>query len=106
MTISLSSYLMQASTIERLILIGIQINLAELFIVAPMVHQLDAELIINQPFYDQTIFQSSLNLQQLSIKIDHMTMLEIRYLLSSMIHLTYLTLHIYNTENDLINGHT
>ncbi len=105
-TISSSSFVMQTSAIERLILTGISINLHELFIVAPILRQLDARLIVNQSFYDEMIFQPPFNLQQLSIKTDHITILEIKRLLSSMIRLTHLTLDIDNTESDLINGHT
>jgi hypothetical protein len=97
---------MQKSNIECLTLTGIQINLYELLIVAPMLHQLDARLLIHQTIYENMMFQSSFNLQQLSITINHITKLEIKHLLSSMIDLTHLTLHVNETESDLINGHT
>jgi hypothetical protein len=86
--------MMQKSNIECLTLTGIQINLYELLVVAPMLRQLDAKLLIHQPIYENMMFQSSFNLQQLSITINHITKLEIKLLLSSMIHLTHLTLHV------------
>jgi hypothetical protein len=105
-TISSSSFMMQTSDIERLTLTGIQINLHYLLVVTPKLRQLDVKLIVNQPVYDDTIFQQRFNLQQLSITTNHITIFEIRRLLSSMIRLTHLTLHIYNIESDLTNGHT
>ncbi|CAF2757505.1 unnamed protein product [Rotaria sp. Silwood2] len=105
MTIS-SSFIMQTSNIECLTLTGIQINLYELLVVAPMLRQLDAKLLIHQPIYDNIMLQPSFNLQQLSITINHITILEIKRLLSAMMHLTHLTFHVNETESDLINGHT
>jgi hypothetical protein len=105
MTISSSSFMMQKSNIECLTLKGIQINLYELVVVAPMLRQLDANLLIHQSIYDNTMFQPSFNFHQLSITINHITILEIKNLLSSMTHLTHFTLHVNETESDLINGH-
>ncbi|CAF4322829.1 unnamed protein product, partial [Rotaria sordida] len=50
------------------------------------------------------IFQPSINLQQLSITNNRMTMLEIRRLLLPMTRLTHLSLNISNVESDMING--
>jgi hypothetical protein len=96
---------MQTSTIECLTLTGIQINLYQLLVVAPMLRQLDANLFVCQPISDDMIFQSPFNLRQLSIRINRITMLKIKRLLSLIIRLTHLTLHIDETESDMINGH-
>jgi hypothetical protein len=104
-TISSSSFLLQTSTIECLTLTGIQINLYQLFVVAPMLRQIDAKFFVRQPIYNDMIFQPPVNLQQLSIMTNCITMLEIKRLISSMIRLTHLTLHIIETKSDLINGH-
>jgi hypothetical protein len=73
--------MMQTSAIECLILTGIQINLQQLLIVAPMLRQLDAKLFVRQPIYDDMIFQPPVNLQQLSITTNCITMLEIKRLI-------------------------
>jgi hypothetical protein len=103
--ISPSSCSIQTSTIECLTIKGIRINLHEIFIIAPRLRQLNVELIVNQIFDMNMIFQPPYNLQQLSLTIGHITMLEMRHLLAPMIRLTHLTLHIKNVENDSCNGH-
>ncbi|CAF0935104.1 unnamed protein product [Rotaria sordida] len=99
-----TSSLIQTSTIECLTVIGIQINLHQIFAIAPMLRQLNVKLIVTQFYEIDTIFQPSINLQQLSINNNRMTMFEIRHLLSSMTCLTYLSLDIDNVDNDMING--
>ncbi|CAF1145848.1 unnamed protein product [Rotaria sordida] len=103
LTISLSS-LIQTSLIEYLTIIGIQINLHQIFAIAPMLRQLNVELIVTQFSDINMIFQPSINLQQLSITNNRMTMLEIRRLLLPMTRLTHLSLNISNVESDMING--
>ncbi|CAF4309398.1 unnamed protein product, partial [Rotaria sordida] len=103
LTIS-SSSLIQTSLIEYLTIIGIQINLYQIFAIAPMLRQLNVELIVTQFSDINMIFQPSINLQQLSITNNRMTMLEIRRLLLPMTRLTHLSLNISNVESDMING--
>ncbi|CAF3930779.1 unnamed protein product, partial [Rotaria sp. Silwood1] len=100
-----SSSLMQTSTIECLAIIGRQINLHQIFAIAPMLRQLNVALIVSQFSDIDMIFQSPINLQQLSITINHMTMVDIKRLLSPMTCLTHLTLNIKNVKSDMINGH-
>jgi hypothetical protein len=104
--ISSSSFSIQTSAIEYLTIIGIQINLHQLFVVAPMLRQLNAELIVNKLYHVDMISPQVFNLQQLSIKTGRITMLEVKRLLSPMTHLTHLTLDICKVESNLINGYT
>ncbi|CAF3092553.1 unnamed protein product [Rotaria sp. Silwood2] len=104
MTIS-SSSLMQTTAIECLIVKGIQINLHQIFAIAPMLRQLNVELSVSQFSDVGMIFQPPINLEHLSITTIRMTMLEIKCLLSPMTRLTHLTLNIDDVESDMINGH-
>ncbi|CAF3307220.1 unnamed protein product [Rotaria sp. Silwood2] len=105
-TISISSSsLIQTSAIECLTVIGIQINLHQIFAIAPMLHQLNVELINTQFSGINMIFQPSINLQRLSITTSRVTMLDIKRFLSPMTRLTHLCLNIFNVESDMINGH-
>ncbi|CAF2837378.1 unnamed protein product [Rotaria sp. Silwood2] len=99
-----SSSLIQTSAIECLTVIGIKINLHQILAIAPMLRQLNAKLIINPFSAIDMIFQPSINLQQLSIINNCMTMLDIRCLLSLMTRLTHLSLNIFNVESNMFNG--
>ncbi|CAF1330045.1 unnamed protein product [Rotaria sordida] len=61
-------------------------------------------VLVNQIFHHDILLQSPMNLRQLSIKIKHSTMLEMKRLLSPMTCLTHLTLHIDYVRNDMTDG--